>query len=68
MLNTNTGDTTGIITVDEKTCAQLVGPQLAFDAVRDVFAAMARGDARNFPVVREALVRHREDILEGLQR
>jgi alanine dehydrogenase len=32
-----------------------VTPEAAFTAVEGVFAAMARGDARNFPVVREAL-------------
>ncbi|MEX0329425.1 MAG: iminosuccinate reductase BhcD [Ruegeria sp.] len=47
--------TDGLLIVDEDACEQLVGRQQAFDAVQDVFAAMARGDARNFPVVREAL-------------
>ena len=47
--------------VPEGEIAGLMTPEAAFDAVEAVFAAMARGDARNFPVVREALancVRH----------
>jgi ornithine cyclodeaminase len=41
--------------ISEDVCAQVVTPEAAFTAVEGVFAAMARGDARNFPVVREAL-------------
>jgi ornithine cyclodeaminase len=41
--------------VSEETCQQLVSRADAFEAVEQVFAAMARGDARNFPVVREAI-------------
>ena len=41
--------------VSEETCQQLVSRADAFAAVEQVFAAMARGDARNFPVVREAI-------------
>jgi len=41
--------------VPERLVAGLLTPADAFDAVEAVFAAMARGDARNFPVVREAL-------------
>ncbi|MGO4839419.1 ornithine cyclodeaminase family protein, partial [Rhizobiaceae sp. 2RAB30] len=33
----------------------LVGHENAFGAVREVFASIARGEARNFPVVREEL-------------
>ncbi len=44
-----------ILIVSEAACAQAVSAAAAFDAVRDVFAAMASGKARNFPVVREAL-------------
>jgi ornithine cyclodeaminase len=49
---TGTGD---LVIVSEATCREIITEALAFDAVRDVFAAMARGDAWNFPVVREAL-------------
>lgn len=41
--------------VPESEIAGLISAQAAFDAVQDVFAAMASGQARNFPVVREAL-------------
>ena len=47
--------TDGLLIVSEKTCEEVVSRADAFEAVRDVFAAMARGDARNFPVIREAL-------------
>ena len=47
--------TDGLLIVSEKTCEEVVSRADAFVAVRDVFAAMARGDARNFPVIREAL-------------
>lgn len=41
--------------VPEELARTLVTPEAAFDAVEGVFAAMAREQARNFPVVREAL-------------
>jgi ornithine cyclodeaminase len=41
--------------VPEAVCPQVLGRADAFAAVEAVFAAMATGDARNFPVVREAL-------------
>jgi len=41
--------------VSEASCEELVTRDVAFDAVQSVFAAMARGEARNFPVVRETL-------------
>lgn len=44
-----------LLIIPEDVCAQVVTPEAAFAAVEGVFAAMARGDARNFPVVREAL-------------
>ena len=44
-----------LLIVGEDLCQQLVGRSDAFDAVQDVFAAMARGDAYNFPVIREAI-------------
>ncbi len=45
----------GLLIVTEEMCEALVTRQDAFDAVEAVFGAMARGDAWNFPVVREAL-------------
>jgi len=41
--------------VPESLIAGLVFPQDAFSAMEACFAAMARGEARNFPVVREAI-------------
>jgi len=41
--------------VPENLIADLLGPDDALAAVRDAFAAMSNGAARNFPVVREAL-------------
>lgn len=44
-----------LLIVNEETCAQLVSRTDAFHAVEATFAAMAHGDAYNFPVVREAI-------------
>ncbi len=44
-----------ILIVTEEACREVVSRADAFAAVEAVFAAMARGDARNFPVVREAI-------------
>lgn len=51
--------------VPEKEIAGLMTPEAAFDAVEAVFASMARGDAYNFPVVREAI--GHEDALYGFK-
>lgn len=51
--------------VPEKEIAGLMTPEAAFDAVEAVFAAMASGDAYNFPVVREAI--GYEDALYGFK-
>lgn len=51
--------------VPEKEIAGLMTPEAAFDAVEAVFAAMAAGDATNFPVVREAI--GYEDALYGFK-
>ena len=51
--------------VPESEIAGLMTPEAAFDAVEAVFAAMARGDASNFPVVREAI--GHEDALYGFK-
>ena len=45
----------GIVLVSEETCREVFGQDDAFAAVESVFAAMARGEAYNFPVVREAI-------------
>lgn len=44
-----------MLIIPEALIAELVTPQDAFTAIEACFAAMARGDAYNFPVVREAL-------------
>lgn len=44
-----------MLVVKEQTVKDLVTEEIAFDAVEAVFGAMARGDAYNFPVVREAI-------------
>jgi len=44
-----------MIVVPESAIAGLIGRQQSFDAVEAVFAAMAAGDAYNFPVIRESI-------------
>lgn len=44
-----------MIIVPEKEIAGLLGRAESFDAVEKVFAAMSRGDAYNFPVIRESI-------------
>ncbi|MDJ0993747.1 MAG: ornithine cyclodeaminase family protein [Dinoroseobacter sp.] len=58
-------DTDGLVIVTEEVCAKVVDRALAFNAVQDVFGAMARGDAYNFPVIREAI--GHEDALYGFK-
>lgn len=45
----------GLLIVGEDICAEVVNSADAFSAVESVFGAMARGDAYNFPVIREAI-------------
>ncbi len=45
----------GLLIVGEDICAEVVSSADAFTAVEAVFGAMARGDAYNFPVIREAI-------------
>ena len=44
-----------VMVVSEAVCEAVIDRASAFTAVEDVFGAMARGDAYNFPVVREAI-------------
>ncbi len=44
-----------MIIVPEREIGNLITPEASFEAVEAVFAAMARGDAYNFPVIREAI-------------
>ena len=58
-----------MIIVPEKEIAGLMTAEAAFEAVESVFAAMARGDAYNFPVIREALGEGRQyGFKSGLDR
>ena len=45
----------GLLIVSEEVCREVIDRASAFTAVESVFAAMARGDAYNFPVIREAI-------------
>ncbi|MFK7761762.1 MAG: iminosuccinate reductase BhcD [Roseobacter sp.] len=45
----------GLLIVGEAICAEVVNSKDAFVAVESVFGAMARDDAYNFPVIREAI-------------
>ncbi|WP_210093441.1 iminosuccinate reductase BhcD [Ruegeria sp. HKCCSP346] len=54
-----------MLIVPEREIADLMTRQAAFDAVEQVFAAMASGDAYNFAVVREAI--GHEDALYGFK-
>ena len=55
--------------VPERMIADLMTPEAAFGAIEACFAAMARGDAYNFPVVREALGEGRQyGFKSGLDR
>jgi len=44
-----------MLIVNEDVCKKVIGRKDSFDAVEKVFAAMANGDAYNFPVIREAI-------------
>ncbi|WP_372834120.1 iminosuccinate reductase BhcD [Pontibacterium sp.] len=55
MANPLNGADTGVSIISEAVCEAVVGRGEAFTAVESVFAAMAKGDAYNFPVVREAI-------------
>jgi len=58
-----------MLIVAESLIAELVSPADAFAAVESTFAAMARGEAYNFPVVREALGEGRQyGFKSGLDR
>lgn len=54
-----------MLIIPEREVAGLMTRQVAFDAVEKVFAAMAAGNAYNFPVVREAI--GHEDALYGFK-
>ena len=45
----------GLLIVTEDACKSVIDRESAFTAVESVFASMSRGDAYNFPVIREAI-------------
>jgi ornithine cyclodeaminase len=45
----------GISLISEEVCKEVMGRSDAFTAVENVFAAMAKNNAYNFPVIREAI-------------
>ncbi|PTX54157.1 ornithine cyclodeaminase [Litoreibacter ponti] len=51
--------------VPESAIADLISAEASFDAVEAVFASMAKGDAYNFPVIREAI--GHEEALYGFK-
>ena len=51
--------------VPEAAIADLITPEASFDAVEAIFSAMSKGDAYNFPVIREAI--GHEDALYGFK-
>lgn len=58
-----------MLIIPEALIATLMTPEAAFTAVEACFAAMAHGEARNFPVVREALGEGRQyGFKSGLDR
>lgn len=54
-----------ITVVSEQVCQKIVTRHLAFEAVENVFSAMANNNAYNFPVIREAIGHH--DALYGFK-
>ncbi|MTH78792.1 iminosuccinate reductase BhcD [Paracoccus aestuariivivens] len=54
-----------MLVVAEREIAGLMTPEAAYDAIEAVFAAMAKDQAYNFPVVREAI--GHEDALYGFK-
>ena len=53
--NSNDANNEGLLIVSEAACKSVIDRPSAFTAVENVFAAMSRGDAYNFPVIREAI-------------
>lgn len=55
MSDNNVNNDEGLIIVSEEACKSVIDRDSAFTAVENVFASMAKGDAYNFPVIREAI-------------
>jgi len=61
----NNDNSENLLVISEEVCRQVVSKGDAFTAVEQVFAAMARDDAYNFPVIREAI--GHKDALYGFK-
>ena len=55
MSDNNVNNDEGLIIVSEEACKSVIDRDSAFTAVENVFASMSKGDAYNFPVIREAI-------------
>ncbi len=55
MSHSNQSDSKGVTVVSEAICQQIMGRADAFTAVENIFSAMAKHTAYNFPVIREAI-------------
>lgn len=55
MSDNNVSNDEGLIIVSEEACKSVIDRDSAFTAVENVFASMSKGDAYNFPVIREAI-------------
>lgn len=53
--STDANSDTAVKIISEAVCEEVIDTESAFIAIESVFAAMARGDAYNFPVIREAI-------------
>ena len=53
--NSNDANNEGLLIVSEAACKSVIDRPSAFKAVENVFASLSRGDAYNFPVIREAI-------------
>jgi len=55
MSNSKQNNDKGVSVISESVCQKVVGREEAFSAVENVFSAMAKNTAYNFPVIREAI-------------
>lgn len=55
MSHSTNNENKGVSVVSESVCQNLMGRASAFTAVENVFSAMAKNSAYNFPVIREAI-------------
>lgn len=54
-INQSNNQNKGVSLVSEEVCKDVMGRSNAFTAVENVFSAMAKNNAYNFPVIREAI-------------